>query len=74
VRADHLGRGESDPVLDSVQVAGRDDNGRRLPRFEVRCSECGYGATVDVVPDTCPMCRTTAWTRVPPRHASDLKG
>jgi hypothetical protein len=35
-------------------------------RFELRCTACGYGVIVRIVPDTCPMCRGSVWER--PRH------
>jgi rubrerythrin len=34
---------------------------RRLPRFDLRCSCCGYGVVVRVAPDRCVMCAGSAW-------------
>jgi rubredoxin len=37
---------------------------------EFRCTSCGYGVTVYKVLPECPMCRGTAWQRVPWRPFS----
>lgn len=44
-------------------------------RRSVRCSNCGYGAVVRVLPEACPMCRGSAWEpelRRPFRHLHDV--
>jgi len=41
---------------------------RRIePRFELRCAECGYGVSVQIAPESCPMCRGTVWEHLPGR-------
>jgi lipopolysaccharide biosynthesis regulator YciM len=37
---------------------------------EFRCAGCGYGVTVYKALPECPMCRGTAWERVPWRPFS----
>jgi rubrerythrin len=34
---------------------------------EFRCSECGYGVSINSTLPRCPMCRGTAWEPAPPR-------
>lgn len=35
------------------------------PRRELVCRVCGYGASVVTVPESCPMCRSSAWEQPP---------
>jgi rubrerythrin len=32
-----------------------------LGRHELRCTTCGYGAVIRLVPEQCPMCAGTSW-------------
>jgi rubrerythrin len=34
-----------------------------VPRLELVCEGCGYGACVERPPDRCPMCSAAAWRR-----------
>jgi rubrerythrin len=34
---------------------------------ELRCCLCGYGITVHVAPDRCPMCGGSGWDQAPRR-------
>ena len=34
---------------------------RMQPKFELRCSSCGYGVVVRIAPESCPMCRGSLW-------------
>ncbi len=31
------------------------------PRFDYRCSACGYGINVSELPPLCPMCKGAEW-------------
>lgn len=31
------------------------------PRFDYRCSGCGYGINVSELPPLCPMCKGAEW-------------
>jgi hypothetical protein len=33
-------------------------------RCELRCPRCGYGVTVRIAPERCPMCGGSAWVEV----------
>jgi rubrerythrin len=45
-----------------------DDDGARL---DLRCAACGYGASVRIAPEECPMCRGTVWEHVRTVTAED---
>jgi len=32
-----------------------------LPRFTLRCADCGYGVVVRMAPERCPMCQGSVW-------------
>jgi predicted Zn-ribbon and HTH transcriptional regulator len=38
----------------------------------LRCADCGYGVSARSAPDSCPMCRGTAWDKDPRRHLASL--
>lgn len=40
------------------------------PRFNLRCTSCGYGVLVRVSPDRCPMCGGVAWEHAGPELLS----
>jgi rubrerythrin len=33
---------------------------------ELRCAACGYGVSVSIAPERCPMCSGTAWEHAAP--------
>lgn len=61
VTLSHLQGGTA--VLDQVR-AGL-DRSPRPARVELRCASCGYGVTVRVAPDRCPMCGGSVWEHAP---------
>lgn len=66
-------------MLDNVRTVDADDGG--LVQFSqagaraagaFRCSDCGYGVTVQVQLPRCPMCRGTTWEADPAAARSPI--
>lgn len=62
-----IGEPVEDPGLVDFFAAGSDATG------EFRCADCGYGAVVQRVLPSCPMCQGSVWERREPARSRSLR-